>query len=261
LVDKTQPERQRRYRAKLKDKIKQELPALRSRVAELEAEVAALNRRLAEASDTPAQPSLLDKFSPEERAEFDLMHSGAKGPFKDKVGNDALVYFAKFCLLQNAKRRRERDLAKEKTGASTVILAPERDVTPAPPLVKKQMAADTPFSPDQEADLDKLAAVVPDQMSIPELESEEDFFARLKAIRDDPNKPPAEKQREQQAVLKARDERWHAMRHMEELNRRWRGETRLDWQKRQDEELMADLENFDIPDKAEDDLKELEQNK
>ncbi len=74
MADKTQPERQRRYRARLQE-ARNELPALQSRVAELEAENAELRRRLAE-HDAPPQGGLLDKLSPRARAEFDRLHAG-----------------------------------------------------------------------------------------------------------------------------------------------------------------------------------------
>ncbi|RTL86126.1 MAG: hypothetical protein EKK29_10095 [Hyphomicrobiales bacterium] len=109
MTDSVKIPKQEKYRRGLMEAKRQA-----KRIPELEAEIAELRRQLAERTDTPAQSSQIDKLSPVARAEFDLMHSGAKGTFKDKVGDDALVYLAEFYLLHNAKRRREKAAAMAK---------------------------------------------------------------------------------------------------------------------------------------------------
>lgn len=118
MVDKTQPERQRRYRANLKEQVARAKIELPARIAELEAENAELKRRHDETSDTLAEPSLLDRLSPVARAEFDRVRTNLRGA----TDREKITDLVERLLLSSAKNR-EKTVAKQQK-----IPAPEPEL-------------------------------------------------------------------------------------------------------------------------------------
>lgn len=119
MPDNTQPERQRRYRAKLKQ-ARDDIPALQARIAELEAE---LGSRLVDLEAAPAKSSPLDKLSPEACAEFDLSRHKLKG----ETDEEKLLFLVDWALLSLAKKRAG---ASDQSPASAP--APEHKPQPQP---------------------------------------------------------------------------------------------------------------------------------
>jgi hypothetical protein len=186
-------------------------PAMQARLAGLEAEIRStvceteleneeLKRRLSPTNDTPAHPSPWEKLLPEHRAALEWLL---------------------------AKNRLAGVLEKTAKKIKPPTTTPEIHVTPARPPLKQETSTDAPLSQVKEFDFNAALkgfseeiATVPEQMPVPDIESEVDFFARLKAIRDDPNKSPAQIQREQRAELDARADKQRQIKRAEEFNRR-----------------------------------------
>jgi hypothetical protein len=186
-----------------------EAPAIQARLAELEAYVRSmfleletengeLKRQLAARTDTRAQPSLIDNLSPADRAEFDRLHPSLAG----ETGAEKLAALIEKALRVTASGYAARQAKQVEVPTVTTAPTPVMVPDPAP-------SHDHSPSRDELADLDGPLAPLADptlqKARCPEIESEEDFLARMKAIRDDANKMPAQIQREQKAEQEARE--------------------------------------------------------
>lgn len=189
-----------------------EAPAIQARLAELEAYVRStfleletekgeLKRQLAARTATRAQPSLIDNLSPADRAEFDRLHPSLAG----ETGTEKLAALIEKALRVTASgyvaRQAKQVEVPTVTTAPTPVMLPD----PAP-------SHDHSPSRDEFTDLDGPLAPLGDladptlkKARCPEIENEEDFLARMKAIRDDANKMPAQIKREQKAEQEARE--------------------------------------------------------